>query len=108
MKSALGLASAGLFIGQKNSPEDETGPRVENRRVAPPMGRGSTAIAADPRPNQGVISLVLVRRCVVSLGASWFILFLATLPEYSSDMRKSLGSTYLLENPLLGLQVMRD
>ena len=28
------------------------------------------------------------------------------LPEYSSDVRKSLGSTYLLDDPLLGLQVM--
>ena len=87
--------------------EDETGPRVENRRVAPPLSRGSAAITADPRPNQGVISLVLVRGCVVALGASWYILFLVISPEYSSDVSKGLGSTYLLENSLLGLQLMR-
>ena len=37
--------------------------------MAPPKGRGSAAIAADPRPNQGVNSLVLVRGSVLALGA---------------------------------------
>ena len=88
-------------------PEDETGPHVENRRVVPPLDRGYAAIAADPWPNQGVISMVLVRGCVVALGASWYIPFLVISPEYSSDVSKGLGSTYLLEDPLLGLHVMR-
>ena len=87
--------------------DNETGPRVENRRVAPPMGRGYAAFAADPRPNQGDISLVLVRGSVLTLEASWYILFRVISSGYSSDVRKSLDSTYLLDDPLLGLQVMR-
>ena len=67
------------------------------------MGRGSAAIATDPRPNQEVISLVLVRGCVSLRGSSWYILFLVILPEYSFDVSKGLGSTYLLDVPLLGL-----
>ena len=62
---------------------------------------------ADLRPNQGVSSLVLVRGCVVALGASWYIPILVISPEYSSNVRKSLGSMYLLEDPLLGLQELR-
>jgi len=88
-------------------PEDETGPRVENRRVAPLTSRGSAAIAADPRPNQGENSLVLVRGSVGLLGASWYIPFRVIPSADLSDMRKRLGSMYLLDNPLLGLQVMR-
>ena len=89
-------------------PEDETGPRVKNRRVAPLMGRGSVALAADPRQNQGDNSLVLVPGTVRLRGASWSILFLVISSAYSSDVRKRLGSMNLLDNPLLGLQVMRD
>ena len=88
-------------------PEDETGSRVENRRVAPVTSRGTTARAADPWPNQGDNSLVLVRGTVWLRGASWYILFLVISSAYSSDVRKRLDSTYLLDNPLLGLQVMR-
>ena len=89
-------------------PEDETGPRVENRRVAPLPCRGNAAIAAFPRQYQGARSLVFVRLFLWLRELSGYIPFLVFAPEYSSDMRRSLGSMYLLENPLLGLQVMRD
>ena len=88
-------------------PKDETGPRVKNRRVAPLTGRRFAARAADPRPNQGENSLVLVQGSVELLGASWYTPFLVISFPNSSDMRKRLGSMYLLDNPLLGLQVMR-
>ena len=97
----------GIYKHRK-PPEDETGPRVENRRVAPHNCRRNAEIAAFPRQYQGLRSLVFVSGSLLVLAASWYIPFLVVLPEYSSDMRKSLGSTYLLDNPLLGLQVMRD
>ena len=59
--------------------------------------------AADPWQNQGIFSLVLARIFLWLSGSSWYILFLVILPEYSSDVRSSLGSTYLLDVPLLGL-----
>ena len=86
--------------------EDETGPRVENRRVAPPYCRGSTAIATDLRQYQGQKSLVLVQGCVSFLGLSWYIWFQVYSAESLSNMRKSLDSMHLLEVLLLGLQVM--
>ena len=89
-------------------PEDETGPRVENRRVALYYCRGSASIAADPRQYQGLTSLVFVRLFLWLGELSGYIPFLVFAPEYSSDKRRSLGSMHLLENPLLGLQVMRD
>ena len=61
MKTASVLGRYRGFYRQIQLLEDEMGPRVENRRVAPPMGRVSAAFAVDPRPNQGDISLVLVR-----------------------------------------------
>ena len=76
--------------------------------MVPPLGRGSAAIAADPRPNQGVNSLVLVRGSVWLLGCSWYIPIPVISPEYSSDVRKTLGSSYLLDDPLLGLHEIRD
>jgi len=88
-------------------PEDETGPCVENRRVAPPNCRGNAAIAVDLRQYQGLRSLDFGRRSPSLRDCSWYIPFLVISPEYSSDVRKSLGSTYLLDDPLLGLQVMQ-
>ena len=88
-------------------PEDETGPRVENRRVAPLTNHGSAAFAADPRQNQGGNSLVLVRGSVGLRDASWYIPSRVISSADPSDVRKRLGSLYLLDNPLLGLQVMR-
>jgi len=46
--------------------EDETGPRVENRRVAPPNCRGNTAIVADPRQFSRPIPSCLTRGSVSS------------------------------------------
>ena len=107
MKTACALAKYRAIYRHRKSLEDEAGPRVKNRRVAPPMGRGSAAFAVDLRPNQGVNSLVLVRGSVLAPVASWYIPFWVFLSVFSSDVRNSLGSTYLLDNPLLGLQVMR-
>ena len=87
--------------------EDETGPRVENRRVAPLNCRRNAAVAADPRQYQGITSLVLARIFLWLPGSSWYIPFLVISPELSSDVRRSLDSTYLLDDPLLGLQVMQ-
>ena len=93
MKTARALVKYRGLYRHRNILDDETGPRVENRRVAP--------------PNQGDISLVLVRGSVLTLEASWYILCRVISSEYSSDVCKSLDSTYLLNDPLLGLQVMR-
>ena len=87
-------------------PEDETGPRVENRRVAPLLCRENAAIDAFSRQCQGGRSLDFVRGSLWLRECSGYILFLVISPEYSSDMRRSLGSMNLLDNPLLGLQVM--
>ena len=64
-------------------------------------------IAADLRQNKGITSLVLARIFLSLPGSSWYVLLLVISPEYSSDVRRSLGSTYLLDDPLLGLQVMQ-
>ena len=44
-----GLALCRAIYRAQKDPEDETGPRVENRRVDPQDCRGSARIAADPR-----------------------------------------------------------
>ena len=88
---------------QRGLLEDETGPRVEDRRVAPPFCRGNAVIAAFPRQYQGQKSLVLPSASPSLLGLSWYILFLVFLAGYSSDMRKGLNSMHLLEIPLLGV-----
>jgi len=82
------------------------GPRVKNRRVAPLECRGSARIAADQRQFQRVGSLDFVRRSLWLRECSGYIQFLVIVPEYSSDKRRSLGSMHVLENPLLGLQVI--
>jgi len=64
-------------------------------------------IAADPRQNQGIISLVLARIFPLLQGPSWYIPILVFSPEYSSDVRKDLDSLHLLEVPLLGLQELQ-
>ena len=83
------------------------GPRVENRRVAPQLCRGNAAIAMFPWQYQGDGSLVLAHWFTWLRVASRYILFWVILSADSSDVRKRLGSTYLLDDPLLGLQVMR-
>ena len=93
---------------RRNPLEDETGPRVENRRVAPLHFRENATIAAFPRQYQGLRSLVFVSGSPLVLAASWYIPFLVISPEYSSDVRKSLGSSYLLDDPLLGLHEIWD
>ena len=101
MKNSPVLAKCRGIYRHRKPPEDETGPRIE-------IDAWPHHWAADPRPNQGDNSLVLVRGSVLSLGASWYIPFMVIAPEYSSDVRKSLGSTYLLDDPLLGLHEIRD
>ena len=83
-KTACALALCRGIYRHRNSLEDETGPRVENRRV-------DHQWAADPRPYQGQTSLVLVRGFIWLLGVSWYIPILVFLPEYSSDVSKGLG-----------------
>ena len=99
-KTACALANYRGIYRHMRVLEDETGPRVEDRRVAPPDCRGSAAITADPRQYQGQKSLVLVRESMTFRGASWYIPILVISPDYSSDVSKGLGSTYLLEKSL--------
>ena len=80
-------------------PEDEMGPRVENRCVAPLTSRGSAALVVDPRQYQGENSLVLVRGSVWLRDASWYIPFWIISSADPSDVRKRLGSMYLLDDP---------
>ena len=108
MKTARALALCRSIYRQKKAPEDETGPRVENRRVSPQKCRGISGIAAFLRQNQGVKSLILARNISRLRGPSWYIPFLVIWSADPSDVRKRLDSMYLLDNPLLGLQVMRD
>ena len=61
------------------------------------------SIAAFLRQYQGITSLGFASESPLVLAASWYIPFLVISPEYSSDVRKSLGSSYLLDDPLLGL-----
>ena len=120
MKTPRALALCRAIYRHRKPPEDETGPRVEidawlhsiafpveNRRVAPLYCRGNAAVAAFPRQYQGLRSLVFVSGSPLVLAASWYVPFLVFSSEYSSDVRKSLDSMYLLDDPLLGLQVMR-
>ena len=113
MKTSLVLAKYRAIYRHRHLLKDVTGPRVENRRVAPLNCRENAAIAAFPRQYQGLRSLVFVRMSLLLQECSWYIPFLVISPEYSSDVRRSLGSTYLqgitylLDNPLLGLQVMQ-
>ena len=107
-KTACALGLCRSIYRRKTLPEDETGPRVENRRVAPYYCRGSARIAADTRQSQGLRSLVFVILFLWLRGASRYIQFLVISSAYSSDMRRSLRSMNLLDNPWLGLQVMRD
>ena len=108
MKTALGLAECRDIYGPRRLPEDETGPRVENRRVAPLYFRENAAIAAFPRQYHGEKSLDFVSLFLCLRGLSGYIPFLIISSEYSSDMCRRLGSMNLLDNPWLGLQVMRD
>ena len=80
--------------------EDETRSRVEDRRVAPPPCRGNAASATFPRQHQGPRSLVLVRGCAALRGPSRYTPNRVFSSLYSSDVRKGLGSMYLLEDPL--------
>ena len=107
MKTPLGLGHCRAIYRLQKALEDETGPRVENRRVAPLECRGSARLAADPRQSQGDGSLDFVRASLWLRECSGYIRFQVILSADSSDMRRRLGSMYLLDNPLLGLQVMR-
>ena len=49
MKTSPVLAKCRAIYRHRMIPEDETGPRVENRRVAPLNCRGNAAITADTR-----------------------------------------------------------
>jgi len=106
-KTACVPTSTELFIGEKGLLEDETEPRVEDLRVAPPYCRGNAAIAAFSRLYQGLGSLVFGEWFLSLLGPSWYTPFRVFSSVYSSDVRKGLGSMYLLEDPLLGLQELR-
>ena len=53
MKTARVLAKYRAIYRHRKIPEDETGSRVENRRVAPPLGRGSAAIPGTNVPSFG-------------------------------------------------------
>ena len=101
MKTTRVLATYRGFYRHRKPLKDETGPRVENRRVL-------HSIAAFPRQYQGLRSLVFVRTFLWLPGPSWYIPFLVISPEHSSDVRRSLDSTYLLDDPLLGLHEIRD
>ena len=104
------LAFFGLCRGiyrQKRVLEDETRPRVDDRRVAPSYGRENVAIAAFPRPSQGLKSLVFGERFPSLLRPSWYTWFRVYSSGFSSDVRKGLGSMHLLEVLLLGLQEIR-
>ena len=70
-------------------------------------GRGSAAMAADPRQYQGLRSLVLVHESVWLLAASRYILFRVFSTADPSDVHKRLDSMYLQDDPFLGLQIMR-
>ena len=97
LKTSLVLGLYRGFYRHTGVLEDETGPCVEDRRVVPPNCRGFTAIVADPRQNQGVNSLVLARILPLLRGPSWYIPIMVFSPEYSSDVRKGLGSMHLLD-----------
>ena len=100
LKTASFWASAGVYIGIGDF-------QKMRRGDASKIDAWPHHIAADPRQYQGQKSLVLVRESVALLGFSWYIPILVISSEYSSDVCKSLDSTYLLNDPLLGLQVMR-
>jgi len=60
MKTALVLAKYRGIYWQRYLLEDETGPRVKNRCVAPSYCRGNAAIAAFLWQYQGLRSLVFL------------------------------------------------
>ena len=104
MKAAPVLAECRGIYRHRNPLEDETRPRVENRRVPPYYCRGNAGIAAFSQQYQGLRSLVFGEWFPSLLGPSWYIQFRVFSPGYSSDVRKGLGSMHLLDVPLLGLQ----
>ena len=73
----------------------------------PPKGRENAAIAAFLQQYQGPKSPILVRGFVALQGPSRYAQIRVFSSGYSSDVRKGLGSMYLLKAPLLGLQEMR-
>ena len=79
----------------------------KNRRVARLYGRKNAAIAAFLWPNQGLRSLILASVFPSLQGPSWYTWIQVFSSEYSSDVRKGLGSMYFLEAPLLGIQEMQ-
>ena len=85
-------------------PEDETGPRVKNRRVAPLPCRRNAAIAAFPRQYQGPRSLGLVCGFASLWRPSRYTQNQLFPSRFASNTRKGLGSMHHLETPLLGLQ----
>ena len=106
-KTAFVSAKPCSIYRQREVPEDETRPRVEHQRVAPPDCHENVAIAAFLWQYQGLSSLVLVRRCTVLRGPSRYAPIRVYSSGSSSDVRKGLGSMYLLEISLLDLQEIR-
>ena len=69
--------------------KDETRPRVENRRVGPPLCRENGAIAVFLRQYQGLRSLVLVRWFAALRGPSRYAQIRVFASKYSSDVQGS-------------------
>ena len=103
-KSACVSAKPCHIYRQKEVPENETMPRVENRCVGSLNCCRNASIAAFSRQYQGPRSLILVRGFAALREPSRYAQIRVFSSIYSSDVRKGQDSMYLLEDLLLGLQ----